>query len=424
MSSGPKRTEVVIVGAGLAGLACALDLVAAGREVLLLEASDAPGGRVRTDAVDGFLLDRGFQVILSAYPELQRRVDLKALHLCPFYPGALVRVEGKFHRMADPGLEMMDALRSIRAPVGSLADKLRVARLRQQVIGGEAERLLEEPLGSTRDWLEEAGFSDGMVDRFFRPFFGGVLLDAELEVSARLFRYYFRMFAEGASAVPAAGMEALPRQLAAGLPSGVLELGVRVNRVSAGAVETASGRRIEADAVVVAVEGPEASRLLGDSLADPGSRGVTCFYFSAETSPVGEGVLVLNGEGPGNGPVNNLAVLTDVAPGYAPADRALVSVTVLGDPAASGGEVALESKVRRQLERWYGPGVSAWETVAVYRIPHAQPLQTPDRLDPPRRPVRLDDGLYVCGDHRENASLNGALGSGGRAAAAVLDALG
>jgi phytoene dehydrogenase-like protein len=425
MNGTTEKTEVVVVGAGLAGLACARDLVEAGRDVRLLEASDGVGGRVRTDQVDGFLLDRGFQVLLEAYPEVRGRIDLDALELRRFYPGALVRAEGGFHRMADPGLEMGDALRSIGAPVGNLGDKLRVARMRQAMSGGNAERFLDEPAGSTEAFLRKEGFTDQMLDRFFRPFFGGVLLDPGLEVSARLFRYYFRIFSDGATALPARGMGALATELAAPLPAGTLRLNTRVTRVEPGAVETREGHRIEAEAVVVAVEGPEAARLLDGRVNDPGSRAVTCLYFSAPESPVDEGILVLNGEGPAGGPVNNLAVLSDVAPSYAPADRALISVTVVdgardGDGSSGTAERAgLESAVRRQLRGWYGPQVSGWEPVGYYRIPHAQPLQTPGRMDPPRRPVRLEEGLYVCGDHRENASLNGALASGGRAARAV-----
>jgi phytoene dehydrogenase-like protein len=418
-----ERSEVVVVGAGLAGLACAADLVAAGREVLLLEASDGPGGRVRTDEVDGFRMDRGFQVLLAAYPEVQRRVDVEALALGSFYPGALVRVEGAFHRLADPGLEMADALRAVNAPVGSLADKLRVARLRQQVMGGPPDRLLEAPAGTTLATLEEAGFSGQMIDRFFRPFFGGVLLDPELGVSGKLFRYYFRMFAEGLSAVPAGGMEALPRELARGLPEGTLRTGARVRSVTARTVELESGGRIEAEAVVLAVEGPEAARLAGGEVVDPGSRGVTCFWFAAPESPVDEGILVLNGEGPSAGPVNNLAVLSDVAPGYAPPGRSLVAATVLGNPRQEEDPGALEARVRAHLAQWYGGVVEGWETLHVNRIHHAQPLQPPEALDPPRRPVRLASGLFVGGDHRENASLNGALASGGRVAQAVLQAL-
>jgi phytoene dehydrogenase-like protein len=401
MSGAGGRVEVAIVGGGLAGLACALDLAREGRDVRLFEASDAPGGRVRTDRVDGFLLDRGFQVILEAYPELRARVDLEALELRRFYPGALVRAEGAFHRMADPALEMADALKAVGAPVGTFSDKLRVARLRHAMSGGDADRFLELPAGTTEELLQEEGFSPGMLDRFFRPFFGGVLLDPDLQVSGRLFRYYFRVFADGPTAVPAGGMGALSQALATGLPPGVLTLEARATSVEPGRITFASGAVLEADAVVVAVEGPEAARLLPGMVEDPGSRPVTCLHFVAPASPVGEGILVLNGEGPRAGPVNHLAVMTDVAPSYAPDDRALVTVTVLGDPAEPDAD--LERAVLRQLEGWYGGEVSSWERIGTCRIPHGQPLQTPAQMDPSRRPVRLAEGLFVCGDHRDNA---------------------
>jgi phytoene dehydrogenase-like protein len=414
--------DVVVVGAGLAGLACAHDLHRAGWRVTLLEASDGVGGRVRTDEVDGFLLDRGFQVVLEAYPEIQRRVDLRALDLKPFYAGALVRVGSDFHRMADPGMEMADALRSVTAPVGSFSDKLRVARLRQTLGVGDPEDLLTGASQTTEAELRARGFSDGMLDRFFRPFFGGVLLDWDLQVSAQLFRYYFRMFSEGPSAIPAQGMGSLSRQLADQLPAGMVQLNTRVVGVRPGRVDLESGGSIHARAVVVAVEGPEAARLLGRMVDDPGSRSVACLYFRAPRSPVGEGILVLNGNGPADGPVNNLAVLTDVAPGYAPPGTALISVTVLGNP--EGDDAALEAAVVAQLARWYGDAeVATWGHLRTYRIRHAQPRQDAEDLDPPARPVRMAPGLFVCGDHRDHASLQGALASGGRAARAVTESL-
>lgn len=423
MTAVHEELDAIVVGAGLAGLACARDLHHAGLRVTLLEASDGVGGRVRTDQVDGFLLDRGFQVVLAGYPELQRRVDLRALDLKPFYPGALVRVGSDFHRMADPGLELADALRSVAAPVGSFADKLRVARLRQTLGVGDPESLLAGPPQSTEAELRARGFSEGMLDRFFRPFFGGVLLDWDLQVSAQLFRYYFRMFSEGPSALPAEGMGSLSRQLAQDLPEASLQLNMRVAGVRPGRVDLEGGESLTARAVVVAVEGPEASRLLGRMMEDPGSRAVTCLYFSAPTSPVGEGVLVLNGNGPVDGPVNNLAVLSDVVPGYAPPGKALLSLTVLGDPAED--DEALEGAVRVQMSRWYGEDVvAAWTHLRTYRIRHAQPRQAPGDLEPPARSVQLAPGLFLCGDHRDHASLQGALASGGRAARAVIESLG
>jgi len=417
-----EELDAIVVGGGLAGLACARDLHQAGARVVLLDASDDVGGRVRTDEVDGFLLDRGFQVVLEGYPEIQRRLDLRALDLRPFYPGALVRVGSDFFRMADPGLEMADALRSITAPVGSFADKLRVARLRQTLGVGDPESLLAGSSQTTEADLRGRGFSEGMLDRFFRPFFGGVLLDWDLQVSAQLFRYYFRMFSEGPSALPAGGMGSLSQQLANDLPEGSIRLNTRVAGVRPGRVDLEDGSSLSARAVIVAVEGPEAARLLGRMVDDPGSRSVTCLYFSAPSSPVGEGILVLNGNGPAEGPVNNLAVLSDVVPGYAPPGRALISITVLGDPAEDNA--ALEASVRAHMARWYGEDVvSAWEHLRTYRIRHAQPRQAPGDLEPPTRPVEMAPGLFLCGDHRDHASLQGALASGGRAARAVIATL-
>jgi phytoene dehydrogenase-like protein len=411
--------DVIVVGAGLSGLACAQDLVTAGRSVRLIEGSDKVGGRVRTDRVDGFLLDRGFQVLLEAYPEVRRRLDVSSLRLRPFYSGALVRLGGTFHRLADPGLEMIDALRSVTAPIGTLADKLRVARLRMTLGGSTAdEGLLDEPAGTTEAYLVESGFSDEMIDQFFRPFFGGVLLDPELQVSAKLFRFYFKMFAEGASSIPSEGMGAIPAQLAARLPPGTLRLQTPVVAVKGGEVHLANGEVCRAREVVVATDGPSAVRLLGKQIQDPGSRGSTCLYFDAPSSPTNEGILVLNGEPQDGGPINNLAVLSDVAPSYAPPGRSLISVTVLGRAVGPAG--VLESEVRAHLERWYGMATREWRLIRAYRIPHAHPLQTPALMEPSLRPVRLAEGLLVCGDHRDHASIHGALASGGRAAQTIL----
>ena len=200
----------VIVGAGLAGLCCAKHLREAGQSSIVLQASDGIGGRVRTDRVEGFLLDRGFQVLLTAYPETQRHLDYAALDLRSFVPGALVHVDGRFHRIVDPWRRPVDALMHALSPIGSLADKARVARLRHRVLRGTLDALWSRPEQSTYAALVADGFSAQMIDRFFRPFFGGVLLDPDLATSSRMFEFTFRMFALGDSAVPAAGMGRSP----------------------------------------------------------------------------------------------------------------------------------------------------------------------------------------------------------------------
>ncbi len=400
--------EVVVVGAGLAGLACARELVARGHEVVVLEASDGVGGRVRTDVVDGFRLDRGFQVHLTSYPEARRVLDHGALDLAAFDPGALVRVGGRTHRVGDPFRRPADLLPTLRAPIGSLADKLRILALRQRVRRGHAADLLRGPDGTTRDALRRAGFSPRIIERFFQPFLSGVLLDPALATSSRIFDIFWRSFSEGSAVLPAAGMGAIPEQLAAALPPGTVRLHREVLGLEAGSVSLAGGETVRARAVVVATEGPTAAHLLG--LSDPGSRPVSCVWFAADDAPWPEPLILLDGEG--RGPAANVVVHTNVAPSYAPTGAALVACAVVG-PAAPD----LDAAVRDQLRAWFGPVVDRWRHLRTDVIRHAQPAQDPPFA--PRRSVRIAPGTYVCGDHRDTASIQGALFSGRRAAEAV-----
>ncbi len=249
------RDSIIIIGAGLAGLCCARELAGANLKPVVLEASDGVGGRVRTDPFEGFLLDRGFQVLLTAYPECQRVLDHDALDLQPFYPGALVRFEGGFHRVADPFRAPLSAVPTLLSPVGSLADKFRIARLRAALAQYTVDQLFLRHEITTRERLAQEGFSAAIIDRFFRPFLGGIFLEPELRTSSRMFDFVFRMFAEGESAVPQRGMAAIPEQIAARLPAGTVRCNCRVDDLAALAGRT----------IVLATEMPEAARLLGGS---------------------------------------------------------------------------------------------------------------------------------------------------------------
>ncbi|SRR6266498_1264453 len=408
---------IYVVGAGLAGLSCARHLLDHGINATVLEAADGVGGRVRTDVVDGFLLDRGFQMLLTAYPEARGLLDYQALELHPFEPAALIRIDGRFVRVTDPFRQPLGALSALLAPVGSMRDKLRLARLRRRALREDLATMLARPEAPTRGALAWYGFSETMVERLFRPLFSGVLMDPRLETSSRMFELALRMLALGPSAIPSRGMAAIPEQVAANL------LGVHLRRaatrVERGKLTLAGGELLRPRAVVVATDGPSASWLLGERvLPPPGSRPATCLYFSTEHPPIDEPILVLNGEG--SGPVSHCCVPSTVSPTYAPAGGHLVSVSVPG--AVEPGD-ELERAVVEQLADWFGSGVLGWKLLATYRIEHAQPAQPVGVLEPPERPVRLEPGLYLCGDHRDNASINGALASGRRAATAVLEDL-
>jgi phytoene dehydrogenase-like protein len=406
----PDRADIVIVGGGLAGLACARRLEAAGRDYLLLEAEHTLGGRVRTDLVEGFHLDRGFQVLLTTYPEARRVLDFDALELRRFEPGAIIRRNGRFHLVADPVRRPQHALAGLRAPIGSWRDKLLVWQLRRRVARTPVHELLEGEDSTTLHYLRQSGFSSTLVDSFFRPFFGGVFLEESLATSSRWFRLLYRMFALGDAAVPAAGMSAIPQQIAAGLTPGRVRLGCRVTAVGPGRVEASGGEGIGAHQIVLATEEPTRQKLLGREPTARWSR-TRCLYFAAPRSPTGHSFLVLDGDR--SGPIRNLAVMTDIAPSYAAGSDALVSVS-LRDETPDDAEAA----TRQQLQDWFGESAQSWRHLRTYDIPHALPFAAPGFLVRSAEPP--PEGITICGDDLETPSIQGALVSGRKAAESIL----
>ena len=414
--------KIVIVGAGLAGLACARTLAKAGVPFTLLEASNGVGGRVRTDVVDGFRLDRGFQVFLPAYPEARRLLDYAELDLRPIYRGADVFVKDRFHRVADPLMHPVAALKHLRdETVVKMRDKWFTMVLRKEAFG-----LKEPPVDlidiETEDYLREFGFSEQMIDRFFRPFFGGIFLEKDLRTSARMLLYLFAMFDRGGSALPARGMQAIPDQLAVALPPEALKLNTPVAHVRAGEVALDSGEVIRADQIVLAVSEEVAFRLMPQSVTavPKPSRSTTCLYFAAAAAdvPVTEPILQLDGEG--RGPVNTSCVLSLIAPEYAPPGQHLISASIIGMPSST----QLEEVVREQLTRWYGPCVARWRHLRTCQVRHAQPEARQLQLGAGPLSAEVEPGLYRCGDWCEDVSINGALLSGRRAGEALLRAIG
>lgn len=364
---------------------------------------------MRTDEVDGFLLDRGFQILLKAYPTAQAVLDYDDLRLRSFDAGALVRLDDRFHRVADPFRCPGDAFGTMRAPIGSLKDKRAILRFRNKVRKHEVDDLFAAKETTALERLREAGFSEKMIDRFLRPLFSGIALDPQLEFSSRSLEFIFRMLSDDDAAVPSAGMGEISRQLASRLPAGSLRFGTEVTEVGEHHV-VVDQSRVDSAAVVIATDSVDAARLTGGEVDDPGTNAVTTWWFAAPEPPVQRPVIVIDGNGGGTSPVNNLAVLSQVSPGYSPDERSLVAVST---PTIGIGEGA----VRATLREWFGGVIADWETLRVDAIERAQPRQNVG--EDPDQSVRLKSGMFVAGDHRQHASINGALTSGGRAADAV-----
>jgi len=408
-----KGKKVLIVGGGLAGLACAVRLHEAGAVPLIFEESDGVGGRVRTDQVDGFLLDRGFQVFLDAYPEAANLLDTKSLDLRKFKAGALIYQCSGMKRVMDVFREPRYLVQSALAPVGSMADKLRVAWLKWRLTRQSIEEIAGHHDMTTEAYLKRAGFSPKMIDGFFRSFYGGIFLERELQTSSRMFEFTFKMFSQGSATLPAKGMEEIPRQLASRLPPEAIRLGARVTKILPDIITLDSGEQFHGDAVVIATDASTAARwFAGKESTEPTWRSVTCLYFAAPRSPLGESIIALNGTS--SGLINNVCVPSDVAPEYAPPGQALISVSVLG-----AARACVESQVLAELEAWFGSAVREWRHLRTCRIERALPTQAPGNGFAGSG-FRVEGGVHVCGDHLWSASIEGAIISGVRTADAIV----
>lgn len=405
------RYDTVVVGAGAAGLACAADLCAAGLRVLLLEAGDAVGGRMRTDRVAGFTLDRGFQVFNTSYPQVKRRVRLRPLRLRPFTPGVLVHTERGPRRFTDPSRRPREARDLLPGRLASGRDLLALSLLSARDALAPASVLRRGADGTTREALAAAGVSPRLVETFFRPFLSGVFLEDRLETSARFFHLVWRSMLRGTLCLPAEGIGAVPAQLASCLPPDVPRTGTVVSALGPDGVVLADGREVRSRAVVVATGQRVAAELL-PGLPVPDGRTVTTLYHAADRPPLDEPVLVVDSARR----FLNTCVLTAVQPGFAADGRALVSTSVLGSPGPSDTAAVLAA-----LGEVYGADTGGWEPVHRVTVPDALPaMPGPTPLS---RSVRWAPGRYVCGDHRATGSVQGALASGARAARAVLDDL-
>jgi phytoene dehydrogenase-like protein len=428
------QADVVIVGAGVAGLSAAHRLTRAGVTTAVLEASHGVGGRMSTEKVDGFRLDRIGQLLSTAYPELRRTPGLDGLVLRPFAPGLLLHSDGRHHRAsAPPGAGgARGALHAVRAlasaprptvprsaprgvaPLGSSVDQARLGTALTRIANTPIERLLCRTESPAAQALAARGLPARTIDGFLRPLLAALLCDPDLTTSSRCADLALRAFAAGRLCVPEGGAEMLPELLARSLPAGTVHTGVRVTSVSTSSVTTAEHGEFRCRAVLLATDARTAADLL-PGLRVPDFHPVTVVHHTTDEPPETGAALLLDADR--GGPVAHTAVVSHVDPSRAPAGRSLISSTVLGPPPPD-----VETAVRTHLSRLYGTSTTRWETLAVHHTPEAVPaMRAPHDL---RRPVRLLAGLYVCGDHRDTSTVQGALHSGHRASTAILTDLG
>ncbi|MEU3460010.1 NAD(P)/FAD-dependent oxidoreductase [Streptomyces sp. NPDC006733] len=430
MLSTARQADVVVIGAGLAGLAAAHHLTSAGLTVTVLEAGSRVGGRMATDTVDGFRLDHGPQLLNMSNPDLRHTPGLQGLQLRPFAPGALVRAGGRGYRVGDSrGTRARAVFSAARTPLGDTLDRAGLGTALNRLAATSAARLLARPETTADAALAARGFAPRLVDGFLRPLLEALLCDPDLTTSSRCADLVLRGFARGGTCLPAAGAATVPQRLAAALPPDTVRLGVRATAVSVNAVATVaaegadgadrlgggSGGRegqLPCRAVVVATGARAAGELL-PGLRVPAFHPVTVVHHAAPRSPLREPLLVLDADR--HGPVSHTLPASELDPSRAPSGRALVTSVLLG-PQENGG--ADDIAVRKHLAELYETSTDDWEPLAAHHDPEAVPVMTaPHDV---RRPVRLLSGLYVCGDHRDTSTVQGALVSGRRAAGHLL----
>ncbi|MEV7234671.1 NAD(P)/FAD-dependent oxidoreductase [Streptomyces sp. NPDC051020] len=423
MLSTAHHADVVIIGAGIAGLSAAHQLTSAGVSVSVLEAGPRVGGRMTTEEVDGFRLDHIGPLLSTSYPELRAAPGLEGILLRNFAPGVLVHSEGRQYRTGDArqvrsargAFKAARALASApRPPMGGPIDQARLGAALARLATTPATRILARPERTALAALSTRGLPSRTVNGFLRPLLAALLSDPGLTTSSRCADLALRSYARGRLCVPSGGSATLPELLAAALPPGTVRTGVHVTAADTTSVRTKEHGELGCRALLLATGASAAAELL-PGLRVPPFHPVTVLHHTAPAPPPTGASLLLDADR--SGPVAHTCVMSEVDPSRAPHGRTLITSTVLGTPPPD-----LDRSVRTHLAALYGIPTDDWELLAAHHDPEAVPAMPPPH--DLRRPVRLLAGLYVCGDHRDTSTVQGALFSGRRAAHAILGDLG
>ncbi|MFN3489435.1 MAG: NAD(P)/FAD-dependent oxidoreductase [Emticicia sp.] len=406
--------STVIIGGGISGLTCAKYLNEKRCGFMILEGSDALGGRIRTDKVDGFLLDRGFQILLTNYPEAKKVLNYSNLDLKYFGSGAMIKAEKGFMKMENPFRNKMAYLTMAFSSVGSLSDKLKIRKFANELSEIPDDEFFKMEATDTLTFLRNYGWSEKMINNFFKPFYGGVFLENDLVTSSNFFRFTFKQFFKGDAAIPADGMQAIPEQIAEMLPRDSIRKNARVKGFEGNQIFLDGGEVITADRIVVATDPKTSDRLLGET-NERAYNITTCTYFSAETSPLkGQKFIALNPNR--RGAVHNICVPSDISSHYGNAGKSLISVSTQGLEKLD--ERNLTSRIKRELFDWFGASVNVWKHLKTYHIPESLVQY---RAGSERQNSKLGDNLYRCGDYLAYPSLNAAMQTGREVAQMIME---
>lgn len=402
------KPTITIIGAGISGLTAAVYLHKKGFKIQILEASNRVGGRIKTDIVDGFRLDKGFQVLLTEYPETKALLDYKKLNLKRFLPGATVLYDGGTFEIADPFRRPSALFSTLFAPVGSLKDKINTLFLKNKLLKISIIDIFKQSEIGTNLQLQKYGFSSKMIELFYKPFFSGIFLENDLKTSSNMFDFVMKMFSEGDAAIPELGMEEIPKQLLAMLPENSIHYNVKVSEIDDNKIICENGQTFETDKIIIATEANGfASKYIHESKTK--FHQVTNVYFQAKVAPTKKAVVVLNAS-KNKKWVNNLTVMSNVSDKYAPIGKVLISISYNGIPDID--DVTLSENMKIELKNWYGNAVNDLKILKVYRIKYALPNQEKVINDLSNSDIQINNNLFICGDHLMNGSINAAMKSG------------
>jgi protoporphyrinogen oxidase len=406
-----KEYNIHIIGAGISGLIAAQVLENYGYAPTVIEATDRVGGRVKTDRVNGYQLDHGFQVLLSAYPAAQKYLDYDALDLQPFLPGASIFKSSKQKIIGDPLRNLSLLFPTLFSGIGDFSDKFKILKLNQKLKKKSLEAIFSEPEQSTQEYLEKLGISNGIITDFFKPFFSGIFLETQLETSSRMFEFVYKMFGEGQATLPKAGIEAIPKQLLTNLKTTSFRYNTKVKSLKDGEITLKDDTKLESHYTIVATE---ASGLISN-LKQQSTAWKSCvtLYFETNSRVIDQKLIGLT---PKSGTlINNIFYNTSLETVTDP-QKELLSVTVIDTQGLSNA--SLIEAVKTELNECCG--ITTTNFIKLYNIPKALQKLTDLKYEMMPSETRLTDRLFLAGDTQLNASLNAAMISGERAALGVI----